>query len=122
MNDSSVLLRDKIASWLQGQGHKANVNAIDERFGEVSFRARGLWFGVRVDETDPGFLYITLSMGLPDDVLDELAALRAAALTASSVKVVKVESAGESGPSRSQPNSSSPSREAGHLLESRVHP
>ena len=67
------------------------VEAQDERYAEVLFRTRRLRFAVRVDESDPEFLYIRLSMELPDDVVDELLARRAAALTESRAKVVKDE-------------------------------
>ena len=67
------------------------VEPSDERFGQVSFRSRGLGFAVRVDEQDPGFLYIVLSLQLPTRVSDEVMALRATALTASRAKVIKAE-------------------------------
>jgi hypothetical protein len=91
MNDTETPLRETIAAWLRDEGHHAVVEAHDERYAEVLFRTRGLRFVVRVDESDPGFLYILLSMDMPGEVIDELTARRAAALTESRAKVVKVE-------------------------------
>jgi hypothetical protein len=91
MNDTDTSLRETIVAWLRDQGHQAVVDVQDERYAEVVFRTRGRRFAVRVDEDDPAFLYIIASMVLPDDVIDELQARRAAALTESRNKVVQVE-------------------------------
>src|SRR5260370_42013123 len=91
MNDTDTPLRETIAAWLRDQGHQAVVDVQDERYAEVVFRTRGRRFAVRVDEDDPAFLYIIASMELPDDVIEELQARRAAALTESRTKVVQVE-------------------------------
>jgi hypothetical protein len=90
MNDTENSLRATIAAWLRDQGHQATVEPSDERYAHVTFRARGLNLYVHTDETDPLFLFIALVTDLPDDVTDELPALRAAAAIESQLKVVKV--------------------------------
>jgi len=91
MNQSNEPLRTTIAAWLRDQGHEAVVQALDDRYAEILFRARGYRFSVRVDEHDRGFLYLALSMELPPDAVDELLVRRAIALTESRTIIVKVE-------------------------------
>jgi hypothetical protein len=81
----------KISAWLNAEGHRTDVEVHDERYADIVFSARGYRLSVRVDETDPGFLYIILRLDMPDDVTDELIARRAAAAVEAYAKVVKVE-------------------------------
>lgn len=91
MNDNELPLRERIAAWLRDQGHQAPIETQDERYASVHFRTRGWRFAVRVDELDPVFLYIVLSLELPDDVVDELTARRALARIESQKKVIKID-------------------------------
>jgi hypothetical protein len=71
MNQSEDPLRTRIAARLRDQGHEAAVQALDERYAEILFRARGYRLSVRVDEDDRGFLYLALGMELPPDAVDD---------------------------------------------------
>lgn len=96
MKQFDTPLRETIATWLRDQGHEATTEDHDERFSEIFFRARGYRLAVRVDEQDHAFLYIALVMDMPPDMVDELTARRAAAVTESRTKVIKVELTWES--------------------------
>jgi hypothetical protein len=80
-----------IAAWLNAEGHRTDVKVHDERYADIVFSARGYHLSVRVDESDPAFLYIILRLDMPDDVTDELIARRAAAAVEAYAKVVKVD-------------------------------
>jgi hypothetical protein len=91
MDTSDTPLRETIAAWLRRQGHIAVVDAQDAGCSDVFFQARGLRYTVRVDENDPGFLYILLPSKVPDHIVDELLTRRAAAAIEARIKAVKVD-------------------------------
>jgi hypothetical protein len=80
-----------ISAWLNGMGHRTEVEVHNERYADIQFSTRGRRLMVRVDETDPQFLYIITNVMMPDDVLDELIARRAAAAVEAYSKVIKTE-------------------------------
>ena len=91
MSTNEAPLHDRIAAWLQSEGHLTEVELHDERYSSVKFVARGYRMSVRVDATDEHFLYIAMKLELPDNIIDELLARRAAAAVEAHAKVVKVE-------------------------------
>lgn len=82
--------RQRVAAWLREQGHKARIDVLDENRALVHFRARGTPFAVRVDETDRGFLFLTLADRLPDALQDAAATLQLAREAEFRMKVVKI--------------------------------
>jgi hypothetical protein len=80
-----------VSAWLNAEGHRTDVEVYDERYADIEFSTRGSRLMVLVDETDPHFLYLITSVTMPDHVLDELIARRAAAAVEAHSKVIKVE-------------------------------
>ena len=91
MNENDTPLRETLAAWLRDEGHEAVVQAPDERYGEVFFRARGPALRGSHGRTRPVVPLHPALNAHPDDIHDELIARRAAGLIESQAKVVKVE-------------------------------
>lgn len=91
MKTTPQSLHQTVAAWLNAEGHQTDVHVHDERYADITFSTRGYQLLVRVDETDPHFLYIILRITMPDEVVDELCARRAAAAVEAYAKVVKVD-------------------------------
>ena len=62
------MVRDTIARFIEGEGHKADVTTLDETDGisEILFRARGQVFSVTTYEQEPGFFTISTAYEIPD--------------------------------------------------------
>jgi hypothetical protein len=91
MNTNEPPLHDRIAAWLQAQGHRTETVLLNERHSSIEFVARGYRLSVRIDATDEHFLHVALTLDIPESVVDELLARRATAAVEAHAKVVKVE-------------------------------
>jgi hypoxanthine phosphoribosyltransferase len=84
------VLRDKLVSWLEEQGHVATVDEVTDTTATVRFKAKGIGFYVRTNEGDPAFLYLNLSYTLPQNA-DEATAWRIAHDVQNEKKIVKID-------------------------------
>lgn len=61
-------VRDTIVNFIQSEGHKADVSALDaaEDVSEILFRTRGQVFSVTTKESEPGSFAISTAYEVPD--------------------------------------------------------
>jgi hypothetical protein len=82
--------RERVAAWLEDQGHAATVESNGERYASVHFRARGASFTVRVDEGDHRFFFLSHGWNLPAGLQKGPAVVAIARDVEHSLKVVKI--------------------------------
>ncbi len=63
-----MTVRDEIARFIEGEGHKAEISPVDDDrdLSEIVFRTRGQMFSVAVSEADPQRLRISTAYEIPD--------------------------------------------------------
>lgn len=73
------MIRDEIARFIEGEGHRVEVSPVDEEraLAEIVFRTRGQMFSVAVSEMDPQTLRISTAYEIPTWVGDRHHALSA---------------------------------------------
>ena len=62
------LVREAIAQFIQSEGHKVDVSAVDEEAGvsEILFKTRGQVFSVTTYENDPGTYIVSTAYEVPE--------------------------------------------------------
>ena len=63
-----ALVRESVARFIQGEGHKVDVSIVDEDAGiaELLFRTRGQVFSIITSEKNPGQFTISTAYEIPD--------------------------------------------------------
>jgi hypothetical protein len=63
-----ALVRESVARFIQGEGHRVDVSIVDEKDGiaEILFRTRGQVFSVMTYENNPGAFTISTAYEIPD--------------------------------------------------------
>jgi hypothetical protein len=84
------LHRDRVAAWLRDQGHKARIHVHNDQHASVSFKSRGATYNVRVDESDPGYLYLSHGWSLPAGLREGFETAKLALDVERNLKVVKI--------------------------------
>lgn len=82
--------RDRVAGWLREQGHKARILVHSENRATVTFKSHGAAYGVRVDESDPNFLYLSHAWKLPLGLIEGPETMKLALEVERNLKVVKI--------------------------------
>lgn len=65
---SAHQVRDRLAAFIQGEGHRVEVSLVDEEreLSEIVFRTRGQLFSVAVSELEPRRMRISTAYEVPD--------------------------------------------------------